>query len=335
MLPTGHPGRPDAGPTVSVALCTYNGERFIEEQLRTILAQETPAMEVVVSDDGSTDSTVAIIKAIAASAPAATPIRLVHTERVGGVALNFDRAIAECHGDIIALSDQDDRWNPQRLTTIVELLASHEAPTLVFGDATLIDARGDLLPGTLRDGLRLTRSERASLDGGRPFQALVRRNLVTGAVSAFTRDLYELSTPFPYLWVHDEWLAIMAAGLGRVIPTTEVLGAYRLHDANQIGIPEGSVGSRLTRMLAPRGDRYERLRDRSAMLAARLAEKGAPKRVLSLARRKEAFEAARARYPRRRLARAAPIVAQFVRGNYRRLSSQGGLDAIRDLAQPA
>jgi hypothetical protein len=88
-------------------------------------------------------------------------------------------------------------------------------------------------------------------------------------------------------------------------------------------------------MLAPRADRYVRLRDRSARLAARLAEKGAPERVLGLARRKEAFEAARARYPKGRLARVAPVFAQLARGNYRRLSSQGGLDAIRDLAQPA
>lgn len=322
-------------PSVSVALCTYNGERYVEEQLRTILAQETPAMEVVVSDDGSTDDTVAIVKAIAASAPDATPIRLVHIERVGGVARNFDRAIAECRGDIVALSDQDDRWSPDRLTTIVAVLSGHTAPSLVFGDATLIDAGGDVLPGTLRGGLRLTRSERESLEGGRPFEALIRRNLVTGAVAAFTRDLYELSAPFPDLWVHDEWLAIMAAGLGRVIPTTEVLGAYRLHDSNQIGIPDGSVGSRLNRMLAPRADRYVRLRDRTAALAARLDERGAPERVLALARRKEAFEAVRASYPRRRLARVAPVLAQLARGNYRRLSSQGGLDVLRDLAQPA
>jgi glycosyltransferase involved in cell wall biosynthesis len=322
-------------PSVSVALCTYNGERFIEEQLRTILAQDAPAMEVVVSDDGSTDNTVAIIKAIAASAPGSTPIRLVHTDRVGGVALNFDRAIAECRGGIIALSDQDDRWHPHRLAAIVDLLAGHAAPSLVFGDATLINAGGEVLPGTLRDGLRLTRSERARLDSGRSFDALVRRNLVTGAVSAFTRDLYELATPFPDRWVHDEWLAIMAAGLGTLIPTTQILGDYRLHDTNQIGIPEGSVGSRLRRMLAPRGDRYVRLRDRSTALAARLAERGAPQRVLGLARRKEAFEDARARYPRSRLARVAPVLAQLARGNYRRLSSQGGLDAIRDLAQPA
>jgi glycosyltransferase involved in cell wall biosynthesis len=322
-------------PSVSVALGTYNGERFVEEQLRTILAQETPAMEVVVSDDGSTDNTVAIVKAVAASGAGATPIRLVSTERIGGVARNFDRAIAECRGDIVALSDQDDRWSPDRLTTIVAILAGHAVPSLVFGDATLIDARGDALPGTLRGGLRITRSERARLEGGRPFEALIRRNVVTGAVSAFTRDLYEVSTPFPDLWVHDEWLAIMAAGMGRVIPTAEVLGAYRLHDANQIGIPDGAVGSRLRRMVAPRADRYVRLRDRSAALAARLAEKGASERVLRLARRKEAFEAARARYPKGRLARLGPVIVQLARGNYRRLSSQGGLDAIRDLSQPA
>jgi glycosyltransferase involved in cell wall biosynthesis len=322
-------------PSVSVALCTYNGERFIEEQLHTILAQDVPALEVVVSDDGSSDGTVSIIRAIASSETGSTSVRLAHTDRVGGVARNFDRTIAACRGDIIALSDQDDLWDPGRLGTIVGILAAKSMPSLVFADAVLIDSRGELLGGTLQQSLRLSRSERVRLDQGRPFEALIRRNIVTGAVSAFTRDLYELSTPFPELWVHDEWLAIMAAGLGTVIRSTDHLGAYRLHDANQIGVPEVSVRARLQRMLAPRVDRYERFRDRSTSLLERLESRGASEAIVTLAQRKVAFETARALYPKGRLARVCPVIARLLRGDYRRLASQGGLDAIRDLVQPA
>jgi glycosyltransferase involved in cell wall biosynthesis len=321
-------------PSVSVALCTFNGERFVEEQLRSILAQDLPAMEVVVCDDGSTDATLSIVRAVAAESPEATPIRLVHTDRVGGVTRNFDRAIAACRGDIIALSDQDDRWDPHRLRMMVPLFAGDAGPTLVFADAALIDARGETLSGTLQDGLLLSRWERARIDGGRPFDALIRRNVVTGAACAFTRDLYELATPFPDSWVHDEWLAILAAASGRVVRSSEVLGAYRLHGSNQIGLPGTSVRARLTRMLAPRGDRYVRIRDRSATLVAKLSEVGAPDWVLALARRKEAFESARASYPAGRLGRVLPVLGRWVRGDYRRLSSQGGLDVVRDLAQP-
>lgn len=321
--------------SVSVALCTFNGERFIEEQLRSILAQDLPAMEVVVCDDGSTDATVSIIQAVAAANPTATPIRLVHTDRVGGVTRNFDRAIAACRGDIIALSDQDDRWDPLRLQTMVPLLVGHAGPSLVFADAALIDARGETLNGTLQAGLLLSRWECARIDGGRPFDALIRRNVVTGAACAFTRDLYEFATPFPDSWVHDEWLAILAAASGRVVRSSEVLGAYRLHESNQIGLPGTSVRARLTRMLAPRGDRYVQIHDRTVTLVAKLSGEGASERVLALARRKEAFESARASYPAGRLGRVLPVLARWVRGDYRRLSSQGGLDVVRDLAQPA
>jgi glycosyltransferase involved in cell wall biosynthesis len=321
-------------PSVSVALCTYNGERFIEEQLRSILAQETPALEIVVCDDGSTDATVSIIQAVAASGSWATSIRLVHTERVGSVTRNFDRAIAACRGDIIALCDQDDRWDPHRLGTMIELFGRDGGPALVFADAMLIDSSSGVLKGTLQSGLRLSRWERSRIDGGRPFEALVRRNLVTGAAAAFTRDLYALATPFPDSWVHDEWLAILAAAFGRVVRSSEILGAYRLHSSNQIGLPGTSVRRRLSRMLAPRGDRYVRLHERSAVLVARLSQHGAPDPILALARRKEAFEAARALYPRDRRARVIPVVGQWVGRNYRRLSSQGQLDVLRDIAQP-
>jgi glycosyltransferase involved in cell wall biosynthesis len=109
---------PGARPSISVALCTHNGERFITEQVRSILAQSYPPAELVLSDDASSDRTVAVATAIVEEHNRDHgDVRLVVMENrpALGVAANFAQAIAACTGDLVALSDQDDRWAPERL----------------------------------------------------------------------------------------------------------------------------------------------------------------------------------------------------------------------------
>ncbi len=321
--------------TVSVALCTYNGEAFVGDQLRSILDQETPALEVVISDDGSTDGTLAIIDDVTKGYPGPTDIRLTHTTRVGGVTQNFDRAIGACRGDVVALCDQDDVWEPRKLSVLGQQFVDAPPHRLVFSNASLIDETGTRLPGTLHDSLRLGRRERTELRAGRAFDLLIRRNVVTGAVAAFSRDLYADAAPFPPSWVHDEWLAIIASAIGEVVLVDETLVHYRLHSANQIGISDPGVASRIGRMLGKRGDRYSRLKTRADDLVRGLERLSTPGPLLALAQRKLAFEEARAAYPKARLSRITPIVRECARGSYSHLSSQRRLDMIRDLLQPA
>src|ERR1019366_197610 len=93
---------------ISVALCTYNGERFLSQQLASIGKQTRLPDELVVCDDSSTDRTVAIVREFAASV--SFPVRVFENQRNLGSAANFERAIRLCDGDLIALSDQDDIW---------------------------------------------------------------------------------------------------------------------------------------------------------------------------------------------------------------------------------
>ncbi|MBN2177340.1 MAG: glycosyltransferase family 2 protein [Demequinaceae bacterium] len=323
------------GKRVSVALCTYNGEAFLGDQLRSILNQDAPALEVVISDDGSTDGTLAVIEDVTEHYSGPTEIRLIHTTRVGGVTQNFDRAIGQCRGEIVALSDQDDTWEPHKLRVLGEYFVDASTPHLVFSDAALIDDAGARLSGSLHGSLRLGRRERHELRSGRAFELLIRRNVVTGAVAAFSRDLYTLATPFPTSWVHDEWLAILASAIGDVALVNETLVNYRLHAANQIGVADPGVTSRIGRMLEPRGDRYSRLEERSRDLVLGLERLAVPDPLLALARRKLAFEEIRAAYPKTRLGRIGPIAKQCFHGSYARLSSQRRLDTIRDLLQSA
>ena len=323
------------GGTISVALCTYNGASFVADQLRSILNQDTLPLEIVIADDGSTDATLAIINQIARGYAGPTEIRLVDTDRVGGVTQNFDRAIGQCRGDIVVLCDQDDTWEPQKLAVLGQAFSGAATPRLVFSDATLIDDTGARLPGTLHESLLLGRRERAELRSGRAFDLLIRRNVVTGAVAAFSRDLYARATPFPASWVHDEWLAIIASVVGDVVLIEQALVNYRLHAANQIGVADPGVASRIGRMLQPRGDRYLRLRRRSGDLVERLESLAAPADTLAIARRKLEFESSRAAYPRSRIRRLGPVLRLLAKGSYARYSSQRRLDSVRDVLQPA
>src|SRR4030095_5004546 len=97
----------------SIAMCTYNGARYIAEQLESIAAQTYPPGEIIVCDDASTDNTLEIVKDFASRA--SMPVRVFVNEENSGSTRNFSKAIGLCGGDLIALSDQDDFWLANKL----------------------------------------------------------------------------------------------------------------------------------------------------------------------------------------------------------------------------
>lgn len=316
-------------------MCTYNGERFIEEQVTSIFSQSLAPTEIIVCDDGSSDGTVAALERLAALAPPGISLRIAATNRVGGVTPNFERAVRACTGDVIVLCDQDDVWHEDRLRAIAPFFDGGMAPVLVFADAVLIDDRGAEVGASLHRNLHMRREERRDIDRGHAFDALIRRNLITGAATAFSRPLVELAGPFPSSWVHDEWLGLIAAAVGRVVRIPNRLIDYRLHGNNQIGVSDPSTTSRVGRMLSPRGERYSLLGVRAHALVRRLEEIDADPRLIGLAQRKAAFEDIRAGYPESRLRRIRLVLREAMRGEYATLSSQRLFDVVRDLLQPA
>ena len=319
--------------TVSVALATYNGAPYVEEQLRSILTQSHPPTELVVADDGSTDGTVAIVREVAGDYPAVRLVVLEPGPTSLGVAGNFARAIAAASGDLVALSDQDDRWHQGRLEGLVARFAVDDDLLLLHHDAELVDAAGTPLGQRLLDWLRASADERRALVAGQAFGVYLRRNLATGATVVFRRTLAESAFPVGEGWIHDEWLAIVAASLGGARLDERALVDYRQHGGNQIGVARPTPGHLVRRMLEPRGTRYEWLASRSAALVERLEGLPVDARLLDLARAKRRFESARAQYPAGRLARLRPVLRQ--RRDYARLSSQGSLDILRDLLHGA
>lgn len=319
--------------SVSVALGTFNGVRYLEQQLRSIQEQSTPPMEIVLADDGSTDDTV--VAAAAIMAGSSIPLVVLPPAPRLGVTRNFERAIRAARGELIALCDQDDVWHPDRLSADVPRFVDDPGLLLLHDDARLVDAEGRPFGDGLFDSLSVRRSELDELEAGRSFAVYLRRNLVTGAATLFRASLLETALPFPDEWVHDEWLGILAAARGGARLSRRQAIDYRQHGGNQIGVTRPTLRSRVGRMIERRDGRYQRLAGRSRVLVARLERDGAPGDVLALARRKAAFEARRAEYPDLRIARLGPVLRGWRRGDYRDLSSQRDTDVLRDLVQPA
>lgn len=332
---------------VSVAMCTFNGTRFVGAQLASIFAQSEVPAEIVIVDDGSTDDTVAIVKRTVAELAAATPlytkvdVRVLQNPSSLGVTANFEKAISATTKDVIFLCDQDDVWHADRVA--VQRAQLNAGATVSFGDARLVDASGEPLGHSLFEALAVRADELAGVLGSSPLSTLIRRNIVTGATVAFRRELFEAARPFPLAWVHDEWLVMVAAIRHLGFGVTEALVDYRQHGANEIGVRKRTLGIKLRRLLAPGADRNVRLLARASALAERGAGVGAT--GLGAGRREASdddekliaaavrHQQRRSTYPRNRLIRWMFVVPEILSRRYF-VVSNGVQDILRDIVGP-
>jgi glycosyltransferase involved in cell wall biosynthesis len=221
--------------TISVALCTYNGERFLPRQLASIAEQTRPPDEVVVCDDRSTDRTVEILRDFATSVR--FPVRIIENEQTLGSAKNFEKAIQLCTGTLIALSDQDDAWQPHRLQRSEQELLTHPAAGLVFSDGEIVDDQDRPTGKRLWQAFSFTEDRRNALMAG-DYELLVKYRFVTGATVMFRSTLRSRCMPFPSEYIHDEWIAAVVAVFSDLRAIEEPLIRYRRHESQQVGSPE-------------------------------------------------------------------------------------------------
>ncbi len=319
---------------ISVAMCTFNGERFIEAQLRSILAQSTPVDEIVISDDGSTDATIAIAVRVLDAHPSIS-YRVIPNEVALGVTKNFEQAVCSTSGDLIVLSDQDDVWYPDRIERAESRFEADEHLLLLHAEARLVGADGEPLGATLFEALEATAWELDSISSGRAIDVFLRRNLALGAAIMFRRHLLEAALPFDPHWVHDEWLAVIAAatGDGTVDFIPEPVIDYRQHGANQIGVRKLSFRGKVGRLMQPRAQRNRRLLLAHEALAVRLDGLGVRAAVIAAAHEKVEHERVRNALPSNRLARVVPVLREVRTGRYS-TKGRGAPDILRDLVQP-
>ena len=324
---------------VSVAICTYNGAAYLAEQLISILSQDPPPFEVVLGDDASSDDSVAVAEWLFAehrAAGHATEFVIRRHDPGLGVSGNFADALSHTRGDLVALSDQDDIWHPGKLAALVAAFEADPSLLLVHTDARMVDGTGEPTGLTLLEALEITPGERAGLEGGDAFAALLHRNLVTGATMMVRRELIDTAAPFPEEWVHDEWLAALASATGSLRLMPEPLIDYRQHGRNQIGAHRPTMSDRMKRLQVAREPRATRLVDRGSALVAKLESLGdaVSPEALDAARARLAFDERRRALPRVRVGRLPRITAGALRGDYSRYA-RGSMDVLRDITHPA
>lgn len=252
-----------------------------------------------------------------------------------GIARNFSQAILATTSELVALSDQDDLWRPERLARLADRFDAEPDLTLLHGDARLVDDDGNPLGTTLFEALHLSSWERSRITDGRAFDVLLRRNVVTGATTMFRRSLADAALPVADGWIHDEWLAVVAAVTGRVDLIADVLVDYRQHDTNAVGATPLDLRGRIRKLREPREDRNRHLAKRARELLAWVEKSDvAAPGVHRAVQHKLRHESERLRLPRRRVLRIPRVVRHWVGHDYARYGL-GIQDVLRDVVQPA
>jgi glycosyltransferase involved in cell wall biosynthesis len=228
----------DTAFSVSVCMCTFNGERFLETQLQSILNQTQKPYELVICDDGSTDGTTRIIEKFARIA--SFPVRLYKNSTTLGYAANFDRAISLCDGTLIALSDQDDIWYPHKLQRQASILLNNFDIGGVFSDGDLLYA-ATKHRRTLWKSIGFRPQKQRRMMNGAATEVLLHENVVTGMTLIFRSSLRNTLLPIPKGWIHDAWLAWMLSLHSQLYPCPDRLVGYRVHESQQVGVPLGPI----------------------------------------------------------------------------------------------
>lgn len=222
---------------LSVALCTYNGEKFVQKQIDSILDQTIPVHEIVVCDDCSTDRTKEILLEYKEKYP--TIFELHFNEENLRSDKNFEKAIFLTTGDYIFLSDQDDLWVPEKVDKILAIFNENPTAEGVFSDAAFIDDNDNLIYSEIslwesvcffHESIKQPSDLRKSL--------LYISNFLTGATLCIKKETKDFSIPFMTIknFIHDEWYAFLLSHRDKLRFSTEKLIYYRLHNNQQLGV---------------------------------------------------------------------------------------------------
>lgn len=201
---------------ISVCLATYNGQKYLQEQLDSILLQLNQDDELIISDDGSTDNTISILDSYNDS-------RIkIHKNNFKNVVKNFEFVISKSKGDYIFLSDQDDVWEPNKINEYVSVFSRNDKVTLILSDLQLID----------NDGNKIAKEFYESKFSNKLLNNIFQNNFI-GCSIAFRREFNKIILPFPSkLPMHDWWIGTCAIIFGKVHFIDKKLIKYRRHENN-------------------------------------------------------------------------------------------------------
>ncbi len=253
-----------SGPSVSIVLATYNGEKYLREQLDSLFAQTYPLLEIIAVDDCSSDSTVAILREYAAAHPILhifqNEVNLKHNR-------TFERGIQLAKGDCIAMCDQDDIWLPEKISSLMAQWLPDSL--LIHCDSEFIDADGK----SMNRKISSIKNLQTYLS---PVPFII-GNTVAGHAAIFRKELIKTILPFPSIVIHDWWMAFIAATQGPVQYVDKPLILYRQHAGNVIG----AIKVKGQKKKKDKSELQQRIRERIKLFAQSCPENHAAKNLLN------------------------------------------------------
>lgn len=223
---------------ISVCVAAFNGEKYIEEQILSVLRNLDSQDEIIISDDGSSDRTRRIVDDLAEKD---RRIRIIDGPRKGLIK-NFENAIVHSKGDIIFLCDQDDVWKDNKVKTVLDIFGNTDC-TLVMHDACIVDSNLRILGCSFFEFKKCKKGYWRNLI----------KNSYIGCCMAFKRSILDYAIPFPdNIPMHDQWIGLLSERVGKVEFCNEQLLLYRRHSNNaseMTHLPLGEMVKNRTIML--------------------------------------------------------------------------------------
>ncbi len=214
---------------VSIALCTYNGSKYLKKQLDSLKKQTIKADEIVVCDDVSTDTTIEIIKRY----ENILNIKLFVNEKSLGVTKNFEKAISLCCGDIIFLCDQDDIWEENKVEIMLKSFEQDNNIGICLCNGKLIDENSKQIKNyTLWKAFEIDKINKQNFNA----YSLINKYVFTGMATAFRSSLRDYILPISKNSLHDEWIGLIGTYFSKVFFVEDCLLKYRIHGKQQVGI---------------------------------------------------------------------------------------------------
>lgn len=313
-------------PTVSIALCTYNGMAYLPTQWESLLRQGRLPDEIVISDDRSTDGTADLLEKLASEAP--FPVRVLKNQNRLGYNKNFERAMAACTGDLIFICDQDDAWLPTKIETMVRYMNQHPEAQIAFCDAWVTDEHLEGRKNRFWQAVRFDKKTQERWDAGEMMEVMLDGNRMMGCAAVIRRSFLPTLLPIPDKipgYIYDGWIALVGASQNVIHFVDRPLQLYRTHTQQQVGVRQQAAPARIrlrdrftrhrARKLAPLHKKQIQLSILSQLISKRVPSTapGLPQ----LSRRLFHFTL-RSHLPHDRLKRIGPVLTNLWRGNYNR-----------------
>lgn len=314
-------------PTISIALCTYNGEAYLSAQWQSLIDQQLLPDELVVCDDRSTDGTVALVRQLAAQSP--FRVEILVNEAQLGYNKNFEKVLSHCTGDLIFICDQDDFWLPEKIRVMTQFMIDHPENQLAFCDAWVTDENLNEQHGRFWNWVRFDERARARWQSGEMMDVMLDGNRVMGCASVLRRSLLDKVLPVPGEvpgYIYDGWFGLVAAAHGAVQFVDQPLQLYRTHVQQQVGVRSNTTFLERIRLrdrfVRNRGLKLAPLREKQAQLAtiARLLAERVPDSAPGMPQlyRRLAHYTMRSCLPHDRLRRFQPVLTGLQQGDYKR-----------------